>query len=170
MKWLKSYLTNRKQYVQIEEATSSVQQIVCGVPQGSVLGPKLFLIYINDIVGVSETFKMILFADDTNIVCTGENLTSLVQEVNEGLIKLHTWFQVNKLSLNIDKTKYILFGRKGLKENVDLQIDGYSIERVRLHKSLGVLMDDLLTWKPQVREIEKKTARNVAVIWRLKKN
>ena len=83
--------------------------MTCGVPQGSVLGPILFIIYINDICNVSDVVKCVLFADDTNIFCSERNLTDLQLTLNRELGKLFVWFSVNKLSLNLSKTNYILF-------------------------------------------------------------
>ena len=108
--WAKSYLKNRKQFVQYDDAISDWKEIVCGVPQGSILGPKLFILYINDICNISELMKFVLFADDTNILCIKkhDNYLSLCDLVNMELIKLSKWFSVNKLSLNIRK-KVICF-------------------------------------------------------------
>ena len=97
-KWLQNYLTNRKQYVVIDDHSSDLLDMACGVPQGSVLGPILFIIYINDICNVSDVVKCVLFADDTNIFCSERNLTDLQLTLNRELGKLFVWFSVNKLS------------------------------------------------------------------------
>ncbi len=86
--------------------------ITCGVPQGSILGPLLFLIYINDLATVPEKVFSILFADDTNIFLSGNNLKEMTQTFNVKLAKIHKWLQVNKLSINIDKTNYMIFKSK----------------------------------------------------------
>ena len=86
------------------------KQIVCGVPQGSILGPILFLLYINDLANISNKLKFILYADDTNVFCTGQNCVNVIKTMNDELKKLSIWFQLNKLSLNVDKTNYMLFG------------------------------------------------------------
>ena len=99
--WVKSYLEGREQFVQVDEYRSNVSEILCGVPQGSVLGPKLFILYINNICNVSKLLKFILFADDTNILNNGDNLEVLCKEISTELNKLHIWFDVNKLSLKI---------------------------------------------------------------------
>ena len=99
-KWLQNYLSNRKQYVVIYDGCSDLLDMICGVPQGSVLGPILFIIYINDIRNVSDVVKCVLFTDDTNIFCSERNLTGLQLTPNRELGKLFMWFSVNKLSLN----------------------------------------------------------------------
>ena len=107
--WLSSYLQKRSQYVFYNNENSDAMNICCGVPQGSILGPKLFILYITDVVNVSKIFKFIIFADDTNLFCTSTDIVSLsVTSCNE-LMKLKKWFALNKLSLNITKTNYMIF-------------------------------------------------------------
>ena len=99
--WFTSYLSNRQQFVQIGNEHSEMQFINCGVPQGSILGPLLFILYINDLVHVSKLAKIIMFADDTNLFFSGENIEKLNYDINKKLIALSLWFKLNKLSLNI---------------------------------------------------------------------
>ena len=101
--WLKSYLSNRKQVVNIDGCSSELLDVICGVPQGCILGPTLFILYINDICNVSNLVKFILFADDTNVFCAGDNKLELECMLNRELVKLCKWFAVNKLSLNLSK-------------------------------------------------------------------
>ena len=107
--WFKSYLTNRKQYVSSNGASSELKQITCGVPQGSCLGPLLFLIYINDLPNISEVLHFYLFADDTNIYYEAETMKELETVINKELKKLDTWLIVNRLSLNIAQTNFLVF-------------------------------------------------------------
>lgn len=110
--WFCSYLNNRLQYVCVNKVNSSYKQICCGVPQGSILGPLLFLLYINDLPKVSTYFKFIMFADDTNIFAKGKDIDNLVNNINYELEHISKWFGANLLSLNVKKTNYIIFGNK----------------------------------------------------------
>ena len=105
-------LMTRSQYVCINDTSSECMNITCGVPQGSILGPALFILYINDMCNVSMLMKSIVFADDTNFFYSGDNLSQVCETVSTELGKLHSWFQVNKLSLNIAKTNFMIFGKK----------------------------------------------------------
>ena len=104
--WICSYLMNRIQYVCINDTNFDYMNVTCGVPQGSILGPALFIIYINDMCNVSLLMKSIVFADDTNFFYSGKDLTEVCKTVSKELDKLCRWFQVNKLSLNIAKTNF----------------------------------------------------------------
>ena len=143
--WIKSYLDRRKQFVKLGNHSSNCFDIACGVPQGSVLGPKLFLLYINDICQVSRLLSMVLFADDTNVFCSGDDLDTLQKNINEELYKLKLWFDWNKLSLNVSKTKFMFFGRFRLNTQLKIEIDGVAIEQVHKIKFLGVTIDDKLS-------------------------
>ena len=109
LEWFRSYLSDRKQYVSVKGGNSNLLPVTCGVPQGSVLGPLLFLIYINDLPNASKKLKFYLFADDTNIYCESNDLPNLIKVVNKELRSVKKWLDANKLSLNIDKTNYIIF-------------------------------------------------------------
>ena len=132
--WVKSYLKNRKQFVQYDDVTSDYKEILCDVPQGSILGPKLFILYINDICNISEIIKFVLFADDTNIICNHYNYFSLCELVNIKLSKLSKWFSVNKLSLNVRKTSYMIFGNRHVNNGIKICIDREEIEKVYVTK------------------------------------
>ena len=107
--WFTSYLTNRYQYVSLGQTESELLSVSCGVPQGSVLGPLLFLIYINDFSNRSEILDFHLFADDANLFYKHKNLKVLESKVNNELVNIHTWLSANKLSLNIAKSNFIIF-------------------------------------------------------------
>uniref|UniRef100_A0AAX7V8P7 Reverse transcriptase domain-containing protein n=1 Tax=Astatotilapia calliptera TaxID=8154 RepID=A0AAX7V8P7_ASTCA len=100
LEWLKSYVGNRQQYVQINEYKSNLMDIACGVPQGSVLGPKMFIMYLNDICRVSEILKFVIFADDTNILCAGGELPQVLEMITQELTILKKWFDIKKQKKN----------------------------------------------------------------------
>ena len=168
LKWLTSYLGNRKQYVDINGELSMYLTVLCGVPQGSILGPKLFILYINDICNISNILDMILFADDTNIFCTDENIISLSNKISEELSKLNVWFAVNKLSLNISKTNYMIFCSKSIPNNINIRINDRVIERVPYTKFLGVIVDEKLNWKEHISKVKNKTSKSLAIINKVK--
>ena len=106
--------------------------ISCGVPQGSILGPLLFLVYVNDLASVSDALFSLLFADDTNLFLEGTDVKSMQQTMNQELEKISVWLKVNKLSLNISKPHFIIFkGRKRLnEESLSLKIDGCCLNQI----------------------------------------
>jgi len=112
LEWFKSYLSNRKQFVEYNNSKSSLKEITCGVPQGSILGPLLFLLYVNDISNVSKLLHFILFADDTNIFLSDHNLDSLISIANNELCKLTKWFLANRLTVNVTKSNFFFAVRK----------------------------------------------------------
>jgi hypothetical protein len=127
-KWFASYLGNRQQYVTVYNVSSSFSKIVCGVPQGSILGPLLFILYINDLNSVSENLRTIMFADDTNLFRSDDNLAEIESSLDRELQLFTLWFQVNLLSLNVSKTPYIIFGNR-MTHDINLMMQGTKLER-----------------------------------------
>ena len=167
----RSYLQNRYQYVSYNGSTSTQKKIVCGVPQGSILGPILFLIYINDIVNCSDILKFILFADDTNLYHSDSNFSRLISTLNFELHKLSDWLQCNKLSLNVKKCHYILFGHKKIPLRdcrLLVVIDGHVLEKVERTKFLGIIIDAKLTWSDHVNYISLKILKGIGIMCKLR--
>lgn len=166
--WVCSYLESRRQYVCINDSNSDCLDVKCGVPQGSILGPALFILYVNDMCNVSKSLKSILFADDTNLFYAGKDLDEVCKIVSRELNILHIWFQVNKLSLNVAKTNFMIFGNKRFEENYMISINGMNINRVYVTKFLGVHIDSKLNWNEHISVIKTKVAKNVSIMNRVK--
>ena len=168
LSWFKSYLNKRKQYVSINGIDSELKDLTCGVPQGSVLGPILFLLYINDLPNISK-LHFFLFADDTNIYLESDDLKKLETTMNKELNKLHEWLRINRLSLNISKTNYVIFCPINKpKISITILIDKKAILEVKYVKYLGILIDSQLTFRNHIGELTKKIARTIGVLYKVR--
>jgi hypothetical protein len=170
LSWFQNYLSERSQFVEIRKSQSSSQKISCGVPQGSILGPLLFLVYINDIIDHIQNSNAILFADDTTILLTDHNFENLEMNMNSNLSIIYKWLCVNKLSLNIKKTNYVIFhsNLRKLPHKPLVNIDGREINMVDNIKFLGVHIDKNMTWKSHCNVIINKCLKILFVLSRLK--
>ena len=109
LKWFKSYLSHRKQYISSQDVSENCLDIIYGVPQKSILRPLLFLIFVNDLFKASISLIEVMFADDTNFILSHKNIDTILVSINVELHNVSTWLKSNKLSLNVDKTKWLLF-------------------------------------------------------------
>ena len=168
--WFKSYLTKRKQYTVINSSKSALEDITCGVPQGSILGPILFLLYINDI-NHCTSLNLLSYADDTTIYTSNSNADTLYAEVNKELIKLDDWFRANKLSLNAKKTNYSIFSPTKCPHDVNrtLILNNTSINREHSVRFLGLNIDQQLTWNTHINKLKSKIASSMFILNRVKK-
>ena len=174
-KWLLSYLTNRKQSITYnnKKCESDFLTIKCGVPQGSILGPLLFLIYVNDLCKASSEISAVMFADDTNLFLSNKNITNLFTTMNTELKKITEWFKANKLSLNVSKTKYSLFHQLKKKKHIPvslpfLKLNNIKITRDTSTKFLGVLLDENLSWKAEIESVELKISKSIGILYKAK--
>ena len=170
---LESYLSNRNQKCQINGYLSSKKMIKCGIPQGSILGPLFFLLYINDLPQCLSKTKPRLFADDTNLTTSGDSLPHLETAVNSDLENLMKWLIANRLTLNVAKTEFMLIGSKQMIKSIsDLQlnviIENKPVKRVIECKTLGVTLDQHLSWKSNTEIICKKITSGISALRRLK--
>ena len=176
--WFKNYLQNRKQFTVINGVRSTLDDILTGVPQGSVLGPLLFLILINDLPNASSIILSILFADDTTLQLSSNSLEVLYSTANTELVKISDWFRANKLTLNVSKTKYILFRNQDMKvdfSNLELSIDSGKIDRIgkdcdeKYFKFVGVYLDEHLSWDHHINAIRSKLSCTNFAISKIKR-
>ena len=157
LEWFKSYLSDRHQYVMYKDTESGCRSVKCGVPQGSVLGPLLFIIYTNDLPKCLQHANCILFADDTTIYCSSHDMTQLHRSIEIDLAYLSDWFYANKLSLNVAKSNFVLFSRSNSnREIVSLKLGNQVIERTKNAKFLGIYIDDKLDWSIHINHIKSK--------------
>ena len=165
--WFKSYLTDRHQYVHVNNHDSTSCTLEYGVPQGSILGPTLFLLYVNDMPEISKLADYIFFADDANLIFTADNFEILRENINKVLQLIQNWVVNNGLKLNIKKTKYMVFTNK-LKQNLDISFNGVQIEQSDRERFLGVILDSGLTWSHHINLLASKISRNAGILYRLK--
>ena len=171
LKWFNSYLSDRLQYVQIEHCSSNVVPVLIGVPQGSILGPFLFTIYINDIQNSTDFFKLIKYADDTTLFneMTNTGCDSII--INDELNKVYVWLCANRLSLNIKKTKFMLFHNKNknIQDKVPvIKLHDVEIVRVRDFNFLGITINENLNWSSHINKISTKVSRAIGILCKLK--
>ena len=147
-KWVESYLANRKQFVSVNGFELSTSSITCGVPQGSVLEPLLFLIYINDLHVTIKHYKVHHFADDTKLLIINKSLKRLNKLLNIYLKNLTNWLNANKISLNVSKTELLIFKpkRKPLDFNMKIKLNGKRLYPTDSVRHLGVKIDSKLNW------------------------
>ena len=169
--WFRAYLSNRKQMVDLCSSASSFKDVTCGVPQGSILGPLLFLLYINDMRHALKHSVVHHFADDTNLLYSHKNQNLLRKNMNSDLDSdLFQWLCANRLSLNVKKTEFIIFrpARTCLKDRVTLTLNGCKIFESTNIKYLGIILDSRLSWKHHIFELSKKLSRSVGMLYKIK--
>ena len=168
----RNYLSDRTQITVINNIRSDTRKVTCGVPQGSILGPLLFLIYINDLPNSELVSDGRLFADDTNLTFADSNPDKLISVLNDDLKTLQNWLNLNKLSLNAIKTKCMFMASRQklstIPEEPNITISGNKIERVRSYKCLGLKLDESLTREHHVSTIISKVSKVIGVLRRLK--
>ena len=158
LSWFTSYLNNRSQQVNLNGHISNPKLVTCGVPQGSILGPLLFLIYINDMHTAIKNSTVYHFADDTNLLYSHKNPKTIKKIMNNDLRLLYEWLCANRLSLNVGKTEFMIFRppRKSLPDRIVLTLNRTKLYESSRIKYLGLILDSRLTWKEHINELSKK--------------
>ena len=170
--WFCSYLRNRMQTCLVNCNKSSETYLPCGVPQGTILGPLLFLLYINDLPNCLMHSQPRMYADDTSITYASNDVEEIERCVNIDLDRIRIWLAANKLTLNTTKTEFLLIGSRQrlsmLERNPIIEINKFPIKHVSTSKSLGVHIDGNLSWECHINEISKKIASGISAIKRIR--
>ena len=171
-KLIESYLTNRYQYVQINDSKSNLRPINCGVPQGSVLGPLLFILYINDLANCCTAGQIRIFADDTAVYFACSNISQFIQTASAIMKQLDKWFTSNLLTLNTDKSYYCIFRTTQnhmLALPNEIEFNNKSIKRAKRIKYLGITLDEFLDWNEHITNIKKSLISLFSVFYNIRR-
>ena len=168
LKWLESYLSHRKQRVVLNGISSEWREINAGVPQGSILGPLLFLVFINDIVDDIES-QINLFADDTSLMMPIENIDSSFRALSNDLIKLSVWAKQWLVSFNANKTVYMIFSLRKQNRNYPcLKFNDVTLKQVTTHTHLGITFNSKMTWHNHINRISEKASKVINMLKRIR--
>ena len=170
--WLTSFLTSRKQFCSVNGQKSEARLVTCGIPQGSCLGPLLFIIYLNDFEKCLDFSRASMYADDTHVTLTSSNTDGLLTNAYKELRNISEWMRINKLSANPKKTEYMIIGHPRRTNKVEisepLNLNDSEIKRVAKTKSLGVMVDEGLNWDDQFRKVKGKISGGLKSMKKLK--
>ena len=163
-----SYLSDRYQAVSIKGTLSNYKLIETGVPQGSVLGPILYLIYVNELVKISNSCSICLFADDTTLIFSNSNKNDLISCCNTNLNIFYSWCCANRLSINISKTKFMLFSNVVQPSEIhNLRMNNIDIEHTDSIRFLGVILDENLKFNHHTNFISRKISQSCGILYKL---
>ena len=171
--WFRDYLSNRTQIVSYQNKLSSPRTISTGVPQGSILGPLLFVLFINDLPEATAKCSVLLYADDAVLFSSAKDAQTIEQALNYDLSVISDWISQNHLFLNKEKTEVVLFGtsqKLATVEEFRISIGRHQLERVSEFKYLGVVLDETLSWKAHTRYATSKAGKKVGMLGRLRKH
>lgn len=168
---IRSYLTGRSQFTHVNGSSSCKRALTVGVPQGSNLGPLLFLLYVNDLPKLNLHGKPRLFADDTSLSYEASDPNNIVDQMEQDLVKLQDYFNENLLSLNLSKTKYMMLHspRRNISPHRDLIVQAIPIDKVQCFKHLGLMIDSKLTWSDHINSLQKTISSTCGMLWKLSK-
>ena len=173
-KWLKNYLTNRKQCTIANNIVSELRNVTCGVPQGSVCGPLLFLLYINDLPQILKNSQVSLYADDTVIYINNSDVNLASNLLQQDLNLLHNWCDMNKLTINCKKTKFCVYGmrsivKKSKTQNLVLSLNNQILDKVCSYKYLGFTLDEHLNFNKHVLELKQLVSHKLYLLSKIRK-
>jgi len=170
LRWFSNYLSDRQQCTIIDNIHSNFMQVTVGVPQGSILGPLLFIAFINDLPDVLSKSKVVLYADDTAIMYKSRSAPDIENILNRELAKVADWMDINKLTVNASKTKVMLFGSQHKLKNyvLDIRLKQEKLEQVHIFKYLGMWFDSNLKWNTHVEKTASKISQKIGILKRLR--
>ena len=168
--WFESYLSGRQQAVKFGGCLSAWGSVRVGVPQGSILGPLLFSIFVNDLPSVVNYAQLNMYADDTELHCCGEDLQSVQDDLQSDLYRIQDWLQANRLQLNVSKSAIMLIGswQKLRGRSVTVSINGKPLASITSTRYLGVLIDQHLNWKLHINHVLNRVRSKLYALHRLK--
>ena len=167
LNWFTDYLSDRVQSVHYQNVLSDPNPIVSGVPQGSILGPLLFVLFVNEMPNVVSRCNVMMYADDTVMIFSSNSAEEIEDVLNQELNSLYAWLSTNGLFLNKKKSEFIIFGtsaRLSSTRNCDVKIGGSSIKRVSSFKYLGVVLDEVLNWNAHLNFIISKGSKRIGML------
>ena len=168
MKWFTNYLSGRKQVVSCNGVLSEKREMKIGVPQGSTLGPTLFLVFINDIITSLKSARCCIFADDVVLYVSHKNLDLATVTLQNSLNELYKWYKNNRLKINVDKTKVMLL-KSSSSDKLNIFIENHQIEQVKSIRYLGVEVDENLSWKQHIDKLCKSLSFKIHSLGLLRK-
>lgn len=170
-KLITSYLSNRRQKVRIQAQESELSKINTGVPQGTILGPLLFILYVNDLLTMMPENTILSYADDTAVIVKGKTWKEVEQQMNNYLEEVSIWLKLNKLTLNINKSVFITFGNysDSVPRIIDIKINNVSLERVTYTKYLGIIFDTNMRWSEHIEYLINKNKYLIFIFSKISK-
>jgi hypothetical protein len=171
LEWFKDYLSGRQQYIKVNGKRSNPKTVLCGVPQGSILGPLLFIIYVNDLPDVLDKLEATIFADDTTMVSYAKDIETLEVTANQELKTVASWFRKNKLTFNAKKTYYLVFSHEQCHKlrKINIEINGNQIEQKDKIKHLGVIFHEHLRWHGHINHVLSKVLKYMPVFYYIRR-
>lgn len=170
LKWIVSYLSNHTQQVKIKNKIPTPLSITAGIPQGSIVGPILFLPYVNDIFLLTHNISacLLLYADDPTCIVSSDSLDTAITQITHLITLMHNWFLANRLKLNFSKTKFFILSKScSIPAIANIKIDSFCINKTSF-KLLGVYIDDNLSWRTHISHVCTNLSRAIAVIRKLR--